>query len=119
MAKKSKRNAFKEKYWRAMLDDWKQSGMTIASYCREKDLKQVNFHFWRREIFKRDQESACSQTVRVTEAITVPFTEVSIPKHTPGGIEVIVSGDHRIVVHPGFDGDSFMRVVDLLARVSC
>ena len=109
----------KEKYWREIITEWKSSGMSINDYCRKRGLKGVTFYYWRRELRKRDQQ-ACHGIVKTSaKVIEVPFTEVRLKGWEPPGIEVIISDARRIVVHPGFDTESFIRVIRLLEGSSC
>ncbi len=39
----------KRMLWRARIEDWRRSGLKIASYCRKHALNYAQFMFWRRK----------------------------------------------------------------------
>jgi hypothetical protein len=40
----------KEAYWRGQLEAWKQSGHTVASFCRTNNLNYYKFLWWRKRL---------------------------------------------------------------------
>jgi hypothetical protein len=52
----SVRSQEKESFWRSHLDRQRSSGESIRGYCRVRKLSEALFHFWRREIARRDRE---------------------------------------------------------------
>jgi len=44
----SQHNPEKVRTWRATIDAWKQSGLTINAFCRDRKLTRSNFARWRR-----------------------------------------------------------------------
>lgn len=56
MARIWKRNAAKESHWRRALADHIKSGLTIRDFCRQRNLAEPGFYYWRREIARRDHE---------------------------------------------------------------
>jgi hypothetical protein len=53
----SVRSQQKEAFWRSHLDRQRSSGESIRGYCRVRKLSEALFHFWRREIARRDDET--------------------------------------------------------------
>ena len=56
MARKGERDLKRERFWRAALRRRQQSGLTVRAFCRGEQLPETSYHFWRREIVRRDQE---------------------------------------------------------------
>lgn len=46
-----------EAFWRRALKRRAKSGMTIAEFCASEGLKTTTYHYWQREIKRRDDES--------------------------------------------------------------
>jgi len=44
-------------HWRAIIEEQATSGMSIAAFCREKQIKPQQFHSWRRR-FREQQPCA-------------------------------------------------------------
>jgi hypothetical protein len=51
------RDASREAFWRQALRRRVQCGMTIAEFCSSEGLTASAYHYWRREIERRDAES--------------------------------------------------------------
>jgi len=54
MAKHRMRNAKKESFWRSVLRRQASSGMSIRAWCRQEELSEAGFHWWRRELARRE-----------------------------------------------------------------
>lgn len=55
MAKrKRRRDLQKEAVWRGRVADQSESGMSVRGYCRSHDLSEPCFHWWKRELRRRD-----------------------------------------------------------------
>lgn len=50
----SRRSLEKEAFWRLVLSEQQQSGLSIRAFCAEEGLSEPSFYAWRREIRKRD-----------------------------------------------------------------
>jgi hypothetical protein len=130
MARRGGRDRKKEWYWRRMLRQWRRSGHTIRSFCREHDLAEPLFYAWRRTIQERDREIAHrSQLSRrhPKESAGGPalpgcqgdnwpaFVPVTIAP-SPASLEVAL-GDGRIVRVPaGFDSATLRQLLAVLAE---
>lgn len=53
-AKVHKRVPAKEQFWRETVKAQTQSRQSIREFCREHELAESAFYFWRRELQKRD-----------------------------------------------------------------
>ena len=60
MSRGTGRSVQRESLWRTHLKKQRESGELIRGYCQRCGLSEPAFHFWRREIVRRDQESAVS-----------------------------------------------------------
>jgi len=56
MSNRRIRSTVKEAYWRCHFDRQAAVRISIRSYCREHELAESSFHWWRREIQNRDAE---------------------------------------------------------------
>ena len=48
------RNADREDFWRRAVRRRTKSGMTVADFCAAEGLKPTTYHYWQREIRRRD-----------------------------------------------------------------
>ena len=56
MAKGANRDKGREARWRRIVDQHARSGLTIRQFCRDNDLTESAFYFWRRELQRRDRQ---------------------------------------------------------------
>jgi hypothetical protein len=53
-----RRDAGKEKLWRAAIAEAGSSGQSVRTFCRQRRLKESLFYAWRRALKTRDAEAA-------------------------------------------------------------
>ena len=56
MAQGKPRDQKRERLWRRHLREQQLSGLTARDFCSLHQLAESTFHFWRREIARRDDE---------------------------------------------------------------
>ena len=86
--------------WVEILRRQAGSGLSVAAFCRRSRLSQASFYAWRRKL--RDAG---------------PFAEIRIAPEavvSAGALELVVPGERRIVVRPGFDRATLLALVDAL-----
>ena len=44
----------KEEFWRFVLSQWIESGLSVRDFCRQEGLSEPSFYAWRRKIADRD-----------------------------------------------------------------
>lgn len=54
------RDPAKERHWRRMVRQWRSSGLSVREFCDWQALSEPCFYAWRRELAKRDRESAAA-----------------------------------------------------------
>jgi hypothetical protein len=99
-----------------LVAEFVSSGMRRSEFCRSRGLSfgTLNRHLkkqrWKR---KSGRPSSTGRLVPVELA-----TKKSPTQHEPScGLAVVLSGGHRIEVHPDFDTNTFERLVSALDRV--
>lgn len=123
MAKSGTREAgTRELFWREHVAGWGRSGQSVREYCRAQGVTESGFHFWKRELKRRDEVgghgggavSGCAQARE--SAKEAPFAEVrfAVMGRDDAPIEIVCSGTRRVQVRPGFDEETLMRVLAVL-----
>jgi hypothetical protein len=102
------RDLKKEKYWRRIVRGHIDSGLSIRAWCKKHGENDAAFHWWRRELARRDAErpKAAFVPVHVTEDASA---------NTGGGIEILLGGGQRVRVSGRVDRQ---MLADVLAVVS-
>ena len=94
----------RERQWRRWLREWQASGRSVRDFCWRRRLRESSFYAWRRELRRRDAETAVFVPVRV-----VP--DDAEPKST---LEVVLATGRRVRVAPGFDAGMLRQVLAIL-----
>jgi hypothetical protein len=58
---RSERSVAKEAFWRAQLDQQRQSGLNVRAFCRARSISEPSFYAWRRSLQDRDAEASAAR----------------------------------------------------------
>ena len=95
-------------FWAGHIAACGASGVPIAQYCRDQGLSYGGYHWWKRELKRRN--------------LPAGFVEVRVPpaaNAVEAAIEVVLSGRGIVRVHPGFDETTLARVLAVVERGGC
>lgn len=124
MAKgRTRRDPEKARFWRQALRRHRKSGLTVSAFCAAEGLKDWSFHWWRRELAKRDREKPVAKPVPVPQDV-LSFVPVQLvperaEQHTSSTIEVVLTSGQRIRVPAGFDPQALDNVLTVLEGRRC
>jgi transposase-like protein len=77
---KQQRDPQREQSWREVIADFQRGGRTVREFCAQRRLRESAFHYWRRELQRRDAEPAVSSTPAFVPVTVIPATvEVRCP----------------------------------------
>jgi hypothetical protein len=51
------RDVAKERFWRRIVRQWRESGLSVRAFCAQQGLAEPNSYAWRRTIRERDSQS--------------------------------------------------------------
>ncbi len=122
MAKNRARDLSKEAAWRRRLARHADSGKSVRSWCRQHRVKEAVFHWWRRELVRRDAE----QLPPVRRDPAAPATSF-VPVHLTdepardgdGEIEIELTDGRRVRVTGTVNREMLTQVLDVLERQAC
>ena len=103
-----RRNPDREAFWRKTFSDRLQSGLSIRAFCEREGLSEPTYHYWRRELKKRD-------AAKTAETSFLPV-EVQFPA-TP--IEIVFSHGTTVRVGNGCDRTTLETVLAVLEQRAC
>ena len=130
MAKGKDRDKRREAYWRRTVREQRGSGLTIRDFCRKSKLRESAFHFWRRELERRQAEQEQHQEVKRPRRsksrrapqspafVPVRVTEQTAPA-TVGRIEIELSGGRRVHLTAPVDRQALGQVLAVLEARPC
>jgi hypothetical protein len=107
----SHRSRDKESFWRSHLARQSSSGESIRGYCRIRKLSEALFHFWRREIARRDREKSVSLRSEKAGLIAVEIVGDPVPESTTSLMEIECPGGPVIRVREEASLEVLQRVM--------
>lgn len=123
MPREGSRDLKKEKFWRRMIGGQSRSGLSIRGWCRRHALQESGFHWWRRELSRRDAAQQRRRPRRRKPSfVPVRIAGPSAPAESnqpAGQIEIVLSGDRRVRVIGPVDRRALAEVLALLEAPPC
>lgn len=92
-----------------MVAEQKQSGQSVAAFCRERELKSGQFFAWKKRL--RDAETPEFVAVEVAP---VAEAKRQAPVMRSGAIEVRLARGRSLVVEPGFEANHLRALLSVL-----
>ena len=121
-----RRDAGKERFWRACLARWRRSRLSVREFCRREALSEPLFYAWRREVARREAgeiQPTPAPASRPPSRRSAAFLPVEIVGPPRAGqtttIEVFLPRGRRLRVRPGFDRGTLEALLDILERRPC
>ena len=112
MSGQSSRSAEKESFWRFHLKRQSMSGESIRRYCLRLGLSDASFHFWRREIAKRDREEVDGSRSNSAGLVAVEIVgETSLRSATMPMLEIECPGGAVIRLREEVSVEVLQRVM--------
>lgn len=120
MARRKKRDPKKEQFWRTTLQEQRDSGLTVRQFCLQQDLTEANFYAWRREIHKRDQQTAIPSTSSDAKPNDQPtFLPIQVsPSNPDSHLELLLPDQTRIRVRGPIDEQALVAILSVLREES-
>jgi len=81
----------REAFWRGIIQQRLQAGLNIREFCRREQLSESAYHYWKREIAKRDgqpfngksKKKTTSKQDRNSQPTFIPVSLDSVAMHQP------------------------------------
>lgn len=110
MAGKRKQVAVAERaanraHWQRELVRWQKSGQPLSVWAREQGVSRDALEYWKRKL--QDKPG------RTLTLIPVAPTPTAMPVTGAASLELLL-GTRRLVLPPGFDGESLRRAIAVL-----
>lgn len=122
MAKGRARDLVKEATWRRRLDRQAASEQSVRAWCRRHRVKEAAFHWWRRELVRRDAEAqpAAFLPVHLAEEPAVNG-DCTIGDRVIGNpaIEIVLTDGRQVRITGPVNREMLTMVLDVLERPAC
>jgi hypothetical protein len=118
MSTTKQRDLRKEQFWRRVMKQWRQSGLSAARFCRQRDLPLPSFYAWRSILARRDAEAARFIPVRIAPDPKIPSltgeNDASPAGQVSTDLELVLSGGRRVRIGTAFDETTLRRLLAVL-----
>lgn len=98
--------------WKARFDAWKASGLSVAEWCRDKDIKNHQMYYWIRQ-FENDSDS--TGTTQEVQWLAVDMESESTGYINEESVFIHV-GQLSVEVRPGANMELLSDVVQVLQK---
>ena len=98
----SKTQQQRRDFWRRLIAQQEQSGLSVRAFCRQHGANEQNFYQWRKRLAAR---------------LPLKFALVETSVGAPGtgkGLELILVSGERLRIEPGFDAAALRAVLSVL-----
>lgn len=100
--------------WKGHYDAWKESGQTVAAWCREHGIAEHQMYYW---VQRFDRDDGSTSTPSKTQWVSVEVDENPFPSSGQGPILLHVESI-SVEVRPGADMNLLFDIVQVL-RSQC
>ena len=97
----------KRSYWKQQIEQWQQSGLSQAEYCRRNNLKHHQLVYWKRRCLKTETEVSFVP-VRLEALLDIPAPA------DQASLTVIIDNQFKVEIVAGFDPQLLRQVVTAL-----
>lgn len=115
MKKSSRRDPAKERFWHQTLKQQAESGQSVRAFCRDRQLTEAAFYFWRREL---KQRKADKKPDAKGGALFVPVVAQGVTKTTAPTIEMTLPSG-SVLRWPGADATVTAELIAALEARLC
>jgi hypothetical protein len=118
--------------WATLIDQWRQSGLSLPAFCQRHGLSRGSMQNWvykpelKRAVEAVRRESQSPVDERIASAAVPAFLPVRVVQADAGskpldcsGVEIVIGVGRRVVIGAGFDAETLRRVVAVLEGPMC
>ena len=89
----------KHAHWSGVFSEWQDSGKSAVSYCRENNIPQWKFYYWKRRVLPSEEKKG--------------FTRLSLSDspESSSGLWIELASGIRLVIEKDFNSDTLHRVL--------
>ena len=98
--------------WRLIHEQQRQSGLSIAAFCRRHGIGESSFFTWKRRFAADAQAAGRPAFLPIRTAASPASGDAGAQEGRP--VELRLPGRHRIVLRRGFDTRALRQLLDLL-----
>jgi hypothetical protein len=99
--------------WRGLLTEQKESGQSIAAFCRDRALPVWQFYEWKKRLCQAEPGPFVAVEVVASETGKAATPAAAAPS---APIEIRLRGGHSLLVGPDFEAGHLCRLLRVLEQ---
>ncbi|MBF0257437.1 MAG: IS66 family insertion sequence element accessory protein TnpB [Desulfamplus sp.] len=104
----------RSKFWQSHLEIWKDSGLSQAEYCRQKQLKSRIFTYWKLKLSSQDSPV---KFIQVCAESVPPIPSAPVFNNSGSPLRLTVNCRFAIDIPDGFSPATLQQVLRTLQEV--
>ena len=102
----TKRTSGRREYWRQLVNQHEQSGLTVRSFCQQAKVNEHSFYNWRSQL--RRQAEARLTPVRFA------LLEPPLQQGSSWAVELVLTSGEQLRISPGVEEATVRAVIEAL-----
>ena len=94
-------------YWKQQIEQWQQTGLSQAEYCRRNNLKHHQLVYWKRRYLKTQTEVSFA-AVQLEDLLDIPVSA------DQASLAVVIDHHFKVEIKEGFDPKLLRQVITVL-----
>lgn len=109
MSTKEKSSGIEQRqFWRMVIETRRESGLSIAAFCRKEGISQAAYYYWRRKL--------AGGVLKSKEKSSPEFLEVVLPGNNGVALELVLSSGNTLRINSGADSKILSQVLAALRQ---
>ena len=100
----------KRNYWKQQIEQWQQTGLSQAEYCRRNNLKHHQLVYWKKRYLKT-QSDVSFAAVQLEDLLDIPAPA------DQASLTVVIDNQFKVEVTEGFDPQLLRQLIVALRRL--
>jgi hypothetical protein len=97
----------KRSYWKQQIEQWQQTGLTQAEYCRRNNLKHHQLVYWKKRYLKTETDVSFA-AVELEDILDIPAPT------DHGSLTVVIDNPLKVAVTDGFNPQLLRQLIAAL-----
>jgi hypothetical protein len=98
-------------YWKQHIEQWQQTGLTQAEYCRRNNLKHYQLVYWKKR-FVKTETGVSFVGLKLEDLLDIPAQSDRAP------LCLVINSHFKIEIRSGFDPQLLRQVIIALRALS-
>ena len=91
-------------YWKQQIEQWQQTGLTQAEYCRRNNLKHHQLVYWKKRYLKTET-NVSFVPVKLEDLLDIPT------QTDHASLSLVIDNHFKVEIRDGFDPNLLRQLV--------